>query len=69
MPTPVVGADRRKGGTPLSGAVASLDQIFRPEAAKAMEIREIQREIPADAPAPGEPLEPGASITISLPLR
>lgn len=58
---------RRVGSTPLSGAFTAIDQVFHPEAAKAMEIREVQREIPADAPAHGDPLAPEGSITISLP--
>lgn len=47
---------RRKSSTPLSGMVASFDQVFHPEAAKATEIREIQRELPAEASVPGDPL-------------
>lgn len=57
---------RRRSGTPLSGMIASFDQAFRPEAAHASEIREVQRELPAEAPAPGDPREPGATITITV---
>lgn len=58
---------RRTSSTPLSGMIASFEQVFRPEAAKASEIREIQRELPADASVPGDPLRPGGTITITLP--
>lgn len=47
---------RRKSSTPLSGMLTSFDQVFHPEAAQATEIREIQRELPADTSVPGDPL-------------
>lgn len=58
---------RRKSNTPLSGMVASFDQAFHPEAAKAMEIREIQRELPAESALSGAPLMPGGTIVVSVP--
>jgi len=56
---------RRRSGTPLSGAIASFDEAFHPEAAKAMEIREVQQELLGDAPLPGEPCAPNDAIAYS----
>lgn len=60
---------RRKDGSVLSGMVSTFDDAFHPEAARATEIREIQRELPAEAPTPGDPLESPTSIVITLPAR
>lgn len=61
---------RKKRGSyrAMSGVMGTFDEVFHPEAARATEIREIQQELPADAPAPGEPLRPGDSITIAFPV-
>ena len=57
---------RRGGRSPVSGMVGSFDEVFHPEAARAAEIREVQQELPADAPSPGDPLTEGGKIIISL---
>lgn len=58
---------KRQGGkTAISGIVGTLDEAFHPEAARATEIREIQQELPAEAPAPGDPLVPGGKIIIDI---
>lgn len=47
---------KREGGrTPMSGVMGTFDEVFHPEAARAMEIREVQQELPAEAPTPGDP--------------
>ncbi|GAB2568181.1 hypothetical protein [Leucobacter ruminantium] len=48
---------RRREGSMLSGMISVFDQAFHPEAARASEIREIQRELPAEAPSPGDPID------------
>ena len=56
---------RRRAGRPkVSGILGSIDDVFHPEAARAIEIREVQRELPAEAPTPGDPLLPGGPIVI-----
>ncbi len=60
---------RRKDGSVLSGIVGTFDEAFHPEAARASEIREVQRELPAEAPTPGDPIHPHSTIVISLPER
>lgn len=55
---------RRKNGSVLSGMVGTFDEVFHPEAARATEIREVQRELPAENSTPGDPLEPNGTITI-----
>ncbi|MBF9335026.1 hypothetical protein G3N30_01855 [Microbacterium lacticum] len=57
---------RRKDGSVLSGMVGTFDEAFHPEAARAIEIREVQRELPAENSTPSDPLEPGGTIVISL---
>lgn len=58
---------KRQGGRPaISGIVGTFDQAFHPEAARAAEIRETQQELPAEAPAPGEPLVPRGTIIIEV---
>lgn len=57
---------RRKDGSVLSGMVGTFDEVFHPEAARATEIREIQRELPAEDSTPGDPIESSATITISI---
>lgn len=57
---------RRGGRSPVSGLVGTFDEVFHPEAARAAEIREVQQELPADAPTPGDPLFPGGKIIISV---
>ncbi|MDQ1084722.1 MULTISPECIES: hypothetical protein [Microbacterium] len=50
---------RRDGSGPrsaLSGTISTFDEAFHPAAARAAEVREIQREVFLDAPAPGDPL-------------
>lgn len=54
----------------LSGALPGLlDEVFHPQAYEARLIQEVQRELPAPAPVPGDgPLEEGATrIRISVP--
>lgn len=43
----------------MSGMVTVFNEAFHPEAARAAEIREVQQELPAEAPTPGDPLKPG----------
>lgn len=57
---------RRKDGSVLSGMVGTFDEVFHPEAARATEIREVQRELPAENSTPGDPLEPDGTIIISV---
>lgn len=57
---------RRKDGSVLSGMVGTFDEVFHPEAARAAEIREVQRELPAEDSAPSDPFEPGVRVVISL---
>lgn len=49
---------RKKRGehTAMSGVVGTFDEVFHPEAARAMEIREVQQQLPEEAPTPGDPL-------------
>ena len=51
----------KKSGThqAMSGMVGVFNEAFHPEAARAAEIREVQQELPAEAPTPGDPLHPG----------
>lgn len=58
---------RRKDGSVLSGMVGTFEEAFHPEAARATEIREVQRELPAENSTPSDPLELGGTIVISLP--
>lgn len=58
---------RRRDGSVLSGMVSTFDEAFHPEAVRALEIREVQRELPAEAPTPGDPLHPHSTIVITLP--
>lgn len=44
-----------KSGSATAGAVGGIDDVFHPEAARASEIREVQRELPAEAPVAGDP--------------
>lgn len=60
---------RRKDGSVLSGMVGTFDEAFHPEAARVTEIREVQRELPAENSTPSDPLEPGGTIVISLRQR
>lgn len=57
---------RRNNRSVLSGMVGTFDEVFHPEAARAAEIREVQRELPAENATPGDPLEPNGTITISI---
>ena len=45
---------RRKRGEhrAVSGVIGTFDEVFHPEAARALEIREVQRELPAEMPTP-----------------
>lgn len=64
--------DRRRrhtDGSALSGMVGTFDEVFHPEAARATEIREVQRELPAENSPAGEPLELDGTIVISLRHR
>ncbi len=36
----------------VSGVIGTFDEVFHPEAARALEIREVQRELPAEMPTP-----------------
>ena len=56
---------RKKRGehTAMSGVVGTFDEVFHPEAARAMEIREVQQQLPDEAPIPGDPLRHSAKIT------
>ena len=36
----------------MSGVIGTFDEVFHPEAARAMEIREVQRELPEEMPSP-----------------
>ncbi|GAA1613093.1 hypothetical protein [Leucobacter chromiireducens] len=54
---------RTRDGSVLSGTVSAFDNVFHPEAARAAEIREIQRELPAEAPSPGDPPQAGLFST------
>ena len=49
------GGARRGCGGAMSGIVGTFDEIFHPEAARAVEIREVQRELPAEAPDSEDP--------------
>jgi len=57
---------RRQGGGFIG---ASFDEVFHPDAKEARQIWEIQTELPAPAPDPGDPpFDPEAGrITIMLP--
>lgn len=50
------GVDRRrkKRGEhrAVSGVIGAFDEVFHPEAARALEIREVLRELPAEMPTP-----------------
>lgn len=65
-------ADRRRrrhgagNRSAMGGVLGTFDDAFRPEAARAAEIREVQRELPAEASVPGEPPFPANSITIEV---
>lgn len=52
-------AKRNGEAQPISGVMSVFNEAFSPEAARAAEIREIQNELPAEAPTPGDPLNPG----------
>jgi hypothetical protein len=60
---------RRRRGTGR-GAIGSIlgitDEIFRPETHQAHQIQKIQHELPAPAPAPGDPRNP-YSRAVQLP--
>lgn len=45
----------------LSGSIGTFDEAFHPSAARAAKIREVQQVMPAESPAPGEPLGRPAS--------
>lgn len=45
----------------MSGMVSVFNEAFHPEGARAAEIREVLQELPAEAPSPGDPLNPGES--------
>lgn len=72
-------ADRRRRHRPgrhrsgarsaMGGVLGTFDDAFRPEAARAAEIREVQRELPAEASVPGEPPFPANRITIEVRRR
>lgn len=47
---------RKRDGTVLSGMVGAFDEVFHPEGARAAEIREVQQKLPAENPAPEDPL-------------
>lgn len=51
-------AKRNGEAQPISGIMSVLNEAFSPEAARAAEIREIQNELPAEAPTPGDPPNP-----------
>ncbi|MBK0421577.1 hypothetical protein JD292_05775 [Leucobacter sp. CSA2] len=55
------------GGSAAAGIFGSCDEVFHPEGARASEIREIQRELPAEAAVPGDPIRPDRPLTITLP--
>lgn len=57
---------RRKDGSVLSGMVGTFDEAFHPEAARATEIREIQRELPAENSTPGDPIGSDTRIVITI---
>ncbi len=46
----------------MSGVIGTFDEVFHPEAARAMEIREMQQQLPDEAPTPGDPSHPGARV-------
>ncbi len=46
----------------MSGVIGTFDEVFHPEAARAMEIREVQQQLPDETPTPGDPLHPGAKV-------
>lgn len=56
---------RSTGGSTMSGVVGGFDLAFHPEAARAAEIREVQRELPAEAALPGDPIRPDRPLTIT----
>lgn len=58
---------RESGRSATSGIVGGFDQVFHPEAAHAAEIREVQKELPAEAAQPGDPIRPDRPLTITLP--
>lgn len=43
---------RRRQSGALSGMLSVADNVFHPEAARAVEIREIQKQLPETIPAP-----------------
>lgn len=55
---------KRPSGSATAGVLGGFDEVFHPEAARAMEVREIQHELPTEAPAPGDPLVPGEPVVI-----
>lgn len=61
---------RRRGtGRGAIGSILGIaDEIFRPETHQAHQIQKIQHELPAPAPAPGDPQNP-YSGAVQLPKR
>jgi hypothetical protein len=54
--------NRRGGNTrrATGGMLGIVDEIFRPETHQAYQVQEIQHELPAPAPVPGDPKNPSA---------
>ena len=60
----IIDRRRKKRGEhrAMSGVIGTFDEVFHPEAARAMEIREMQQQLPDEAPTPGDPSHPGARV-------
>lgn len=50
-----------------NGIIGAFNELFHPEAARATEILEVQRELPAEDAVPSDPLRRDGAITIQLP--
>ncbi len=50
-----------------NGVLGAVNELFHPEAAKATEILEVQRELPAEDAVPSDPLNRDGRITIEVP--
>lgn len=55
-----------KPGSGSGGVLSVFDEIFHPAASDARQIQQVENELPAPAPTPGDPLRTGR-ITIQLP--
>lgn len=58
--------DARVGGSRTSGVMGAFDEIFHPAAHEAQQIQQVQAELPAPAPTPGDmPLAGRITLTVA----